>query len=536
MENTMTRKSALSILLLSFLCFNLWGQSSDKGKILHTMKRATEYMMNVAAYKGGFVWNYLPDYSRTWGELEAKRTMVWIQPPGTPSVGHLLLDIYHATGDEYYYESAKQVANALMWGQLPCGGWNYMFDFAGEFSLKEWYATIGKSAWRLEEFQHYYGNATFDDGGTISAAKFLLRMYVEKNDPAFRLALDKSIDFVLKSQYPIGGWPQRYPLMYNHPFQNKEDYSSFITLNDDVSYENMEFLLMCHQALGLQKVKEPLYRAMNLMLLLQQGTPYAGWADQYTVVDLKPAHARSYEPRSINTSATLSAISLLGGYYCLTGETKFLSGIPAALDYLESIVLPDTEKPKFNYKKGKETDVLLPQFVDPDNGKPLYVHRKGSNVFNGCYYLNQDLRNTIAHYGSARYCDLRAIRNQYEALKKLSPQEVTKDSPLLTTRFIPLPTYFSRIPEDVDEAQVSRLIRSLTKEGYWLTPLTSVSKPYRPAPQLILPDGTDRYATTLVGDEYDTSCYRPDKPVMGISTGTFISNMSVLIKALTNDK
>lgn len=51
------------------------------------------------------------------GEMEAKRTMVWIQPPGTPSVGHLLLDAYHATGDEYYYEAAQKVANTLIWGQ-----------------------------------------------------------------------------------------------------------------------------------------------------------------------------------------------------------------------------------------------------------------------------------------------------------------------------------------------------------------------------------------------------------------------------------
>ena len=68
-----------------------------------TMRRATQYMMDVASYKGGFVWNYMPDYSRQWGELEAWRTMVWLQSPSTPDVGQVLLDAYHATGDEYYY-------------------------------------------------------------------------------------------------------------------------------------------------------------------------------------------------------------------------------------------------------------------------------------------------------------------------------------------------------------------------------------------------------------------------------------------------
>ena len=77
-------------------------------QVINTMKTATRFMMDKVSYNGGFVWNYLPDMSRSWGEMEAKRTMVWIQPPGTPSVGHLLLDAYHATGDEYYYEAAKK--------------------------------------------------------------------------------------------------------------------------------------------------------------------------------------------------------------------------------------------------------------------------------------------------------------------------------------------------------------------------------------------------------------------------------------------
>lgn len=99
--------------------------------VLDSMKKATEYMMNTVSCNGGFVWYYLPDFSRRWGEMEAKSTMVWTQS-STPEVGNVLLDAYHATGDEYYYEMAGKVAKALIWGQLDCGGWNYCFDFAGE--------------------------------------------------------------------------------------------------------------------------------------------------------------------------------------------------------------------------------------------------------------------------------------------------------------------------------------------------------------------------------------------------------------------
>lgn len=519
-----------------FLCAALTGtaQEPTETQIQETMKKATRYMMEVASYEGGFVWNYLPDLSRSWGEMEARRTMVWIQPPGTPAVGHLLLDAYHATQDEYYYEAATRVARALIWGQQPCGGWSYMFDFAGENSLREWYSTIGKSAWRLEEFQHYYGNATFDDEGTMQAAKFLLRIYLEKKGPTFRPALDKCISFVLDSQYPIGGWPQRWPLMYDHPFQGKADYSSFITLNDDVIPENIDFLTQCYQTLGLTGLRGPIMRGMNMVLLLQQGAPYAGWADQYTVDDLKPAHARSYEPRSVNTGTTAHMIAKCIDYYRMTGETKFLSGIPAAIDFIESMKLPASEVKKWGRESHDPDAILVPRFIDPDTGRPLYVHRVGSNVHNGHYYTDENIAGTIGHYSSAAYINIGRLRKMYEEAKSWSREEATKDSPFVQDTLIPLPKYYytdaprRRGPE----VSVPEIISSLKPEGYWLTPIRQVSHPYKPYPGTPVESKETRYKDTMVGDEYDTSPYTPDEPVMGISTDTYIRNMTRLIHQL----
>lgn len=525
------KRMIIGVLIIVFAIPQSWGQSKvSKAEVLKTMKAATTFLMDEVSYKGGFVWDYLPDFSRQWGEMEAYRTMAWVQPPGTPSVGHLLLDAYHATGDEFYYESAKKVATALIWGQLPCGGWNYMFDFAGENSLKQWYGTIGRQGWRLEEFQHYYGNATFDDAGTIHAAKFLLRMYVEKNDPTFRPALEKAVRFVLDSQYPIGGWPQRYPLMYDHPFQGKKDYSSFITLNDDVSIENIEFLLQCYQAMGLQDIKEPIIRAMNMLIVLQQGAPYAGWADQYTVDDLKPAHARSYEPRSVNTGTTAQMIYQMMEYYRLTGETKFIAGIPAAIDFLESVKLPESEMIRFGRQIRDDTDIFVPRFIDPDTGKPLYVHRKGSNVMNGCYYINQDISNTITHYSSATFLNIKRMREAYEEIKSIPVEELTKNSPLLSKEHVPLDKYYSRVRGGMgsSDKEIGELIESLTKEGYWLTPLRMTSNPYKECKSTGASDET-KYVTTMVGDEFDTSCFPNKENVMGISMSVYISNMMKLI-------
>ena len=244
-----------------------------KALALDTMKKATTFMVEKAAYNGGDVWSYLPDFSRRWGEMEAFPTMIWVQPPGTATMGHLFLDAYHATGDEYYYQAAVKAGQALIAIQHPAGGWNYIGDMAGEASLKKWYDTIGKNGWRLEEFQHYYGNATFDDAGTAESSQFLLRLFVEKKDPAFKPALDKALAFVLDSQYPVGGWPQRFPLKDEFHHHGKADYTGFITFNDDVAGENLKFLIMVWQALGDERALPSIRRAMDSFLACQQPQP-----------------------------------------------------------------------------------------------------------------------------------------------------------------------------------------------------------------------------------------------------------------------
>ena len=178
----------------------------DSRKLLAAMKKATRFMYDRVSTEGGFVWNYTADLSRRWGELEAYPTMVWVEK-GTPEVGQLMIDAYHATGDEFYYDMAVRSARILIRGQLPCGGWNYKFDLAGAASERRWFETIGRNAWGMGEHGHYYGNATFDDDVTASALNFLMRIYLEKNDPQFKPALDKAVGMIFESQYPVGGWP-----------------------------------------------------------------------------------------------------------------------------------------------------------------------------------------------------------------------------------------------------------------------------------------------------------------------------------------
>lgn len=497
------------------------------------LRKAASYMLNHVSRDGGYVWQTLADGSRAWGELEAFPSSVWVQTPGTPLMGNLFLDAYHATGDGFYYQAAARAADVLVKGQLPSGGWNYLFDLKGETSLRQWYDTIGKNAWRMEEFQHYYGNSTFDDACTSDVAKFMLRIYLEKKAPRYKASLEKVIQFILDSQYPVGGWPQRFPLKDEFHHHGRPDYTSRITFNDDVSAENIEFLIMVWQTLGDKRVLDPITRGMDCFVKAQQPAPQAGWGLQHTVADLKPAGARTYEPPALVSHTTQDNCQLLMDFYELTGDRKYLARIPEAIDWLESIRLPAALDPQQRY----------PTFVEIGSGKPMFIHRKGSNVVNGEYYYDGDPNRTITHYSSIRGLDPAALRKRYEDLAARDPDDVLRTSPLKGGRhslpryftlgaidFSALRTDFHQSLRPVTTDEVHKVLASVNSNGIWITPLKMTSYRYfRDADATLAPGD---YATTQVGDVTDTSTFPDPKPSPGISTQVFVNNMGILLRSL----
>lgn len=526
--------SAVSGGALAGACASFFGAADDTGDdtlrraALEAMKRATIFMRTRVAHRGGYVWSYLPDFTRRWGEMEAYPSMIWIQPPGTATVGHLYLDCLHATRDPFYYEAAREVADCLVAAQHASGGWNYLFDFAGEDSTRRWYETIGKNGWRLEEFHRYYGNATFDDAGTSEASQFLLRFYLERRDGRYRAPLERAIRFVVDSQYPSGGWPQRFPRV-----EGEAEYTRYITFNDDVAGENMKFLLMVYRTLGDARALSALRRAMEVFLVTQQRAPQAGWGLQHHHETLAPMGARSYEPQALTAHTTYVNAQQLMNFFEWTGERRFIERVPEAIAWLQSLRLPDGEvrMPGRRY----------PTFVELGSNRARIVHRRGSNVVNGAYYWDYDPDNPIVHYSQWRDLDVEALAARYARLRDAPPERMQAASPLRAGGAFRLPRFFAGRNVEVSDMnaagpaasepptaeRVEALVAGLDSAGCWPTPLVATSNPYagdgspEPAP--------GDYSQTLVGDSTDTSPYTTANPVAGISTAAFIQNMSALL-------
>jgi hypothetical protein len=116
-------------------------------------------------------------------------------------------------------------------------------------------------------------------------------------------------------------------------------------------------------------------------------------------------------------------------------------------------------------------------------------------------------------------------------VKKIPVSELAKNSPLLQDHLVPLPKYYTRLRGKATEEVARRLVKSLTKDGCWLSPLKSTSNPYKPY-TVSGPSEETKYTTTFVGDEHDTSPYPCTTGELCISVGEYIDNMMKLISYL----
>jgi PelA/Pel-15E family pectate lyase len=455
--------------------------------VLEAMKRATDFMMNKVSNRGGFLWYYSADLAGQWGEVPALKSQIWVQPPpNSSSMGEMLLDAYKVTKDSVYLKSASKAADALAFGQHPSGGWHYFIDFEPA-GIPKFYEEVASQCRGWEEFYYYYGNATFDDDTTASAARFLLRLYATTLDPKYKEPLLKALNFILESQYPAGGWPQRYPLRHDFAHDDHPDYSSFYTYNDGVISNNIYLLLEAYEKLGNEEHRKAAYRGMDFYIISQLPSPQAGWAQQYDM-DLKPAWARSYEPAALCSSQTVDNIKDLQTFYLITGDRRYLRPIPEAIEWLERSAVSK------EVTKGEFTHAI---YYELRTNQPLYIHhahREGTRKEILRFSVNEEPIVDLT-YGRLPQISIQALRSDYERVAALNAEEAMRE-------------YQSRGRHDQPARSVTReeatnLIASMDARGAWLTEI--------------------KFLDIL---DY---VHNPPTTFLGIDTGTYVNNMYELI-------
>ena len=374
-------------------------------EVLTAMAKATDFMMNTVSVNGGFIWKYSLDLNERYGEVKARKTMIWVEPPGTPTVGEMLIEAWLATGDSNYRLYAERVAETLIRGQLSCGGWHYFID-QDTIGMKAYYHDYLSTIWGWEEHTKYYGNATFDDETTVSATRFLLRLYSATNNIYYKKAVDKALKFILESQFPNGGWPQRSPAILDKSIDGHIDYTQCATFNDDVIHNNIMILLEAWKTLHNKLFLTVALKGMDFLILSQLPAPQSGWAQQYDD-QLQPDSGRRFEIGTISTGETVSNIQHLFDYYRFTGDRKYLEPIPPALKWLEE------SAGKLPMKEYSHT-----YFYEMGSNRPIYMQVQGNG--RGRYFEKTYNFENAYPYGHKMNIDFDNLRQEYLRISLLN--------------------------------------------------------------------------------------------------------------------
>src|SRR5262245_58214820 len=91
-EESMTQFRLWPAFLLWCLFFvgPLQAQQTDltlREEVLRALKKAATFYHDRAASHGGYVYYYSTDLKERWGEGKATAVTIFVQPPGTPTVG-----------------------------------------------------------------------------------------------------------------------------------------------------------------------------------------------------------------------------------------------------------------------------------------------------------------------------------------------------------------------------------------------------------------------------------------------------------------
>ena len=414
--------------------------STQSREALH--KAVAYYRENVST-EGGYLWRYSEDLAKREGEGKTGAMTVWVQPPGTPSVGGAFLQAYRATGDPYFLEAARETALALVRGQLVSGGWDYRIEFDPEF--REQYA------YRVEGSKEAVKNiTTLDDNTTQAAVRFMMRVdrALEFKDEAIHEAVVYALEKLLEAQYPNGAWPQRfseppdpklfpvkkasYPESWSREYQNV-DYKGHYTFNDNTISDMVVTMLDAHSIYGDSKYRASAEKAGGFILLAQMPDTQPAWAQQYDP-DMHPAWARKFEPPALSGGESQGVLQTLLTLYEATGDKRFLDPIPRALDYFRKSRLPDGG---------------LARFYELQTNRPLFFTKE--------YKLTYDDSDLPTHYSFKSGYWVEGIASRYERISRKDSKELRYELDTDRTE-----------PGGNLEKEVEKVLSSLDDRGRWV--------------------------------------------------------------------
>lgn len=373
-------------------------------QVSKAVAHAADAFAQTAATRGGYVYQVTVDGKSRFGEGKATPTEIWVQPPGTPTVGLAMLRAYQATGEERLLAHATAAAEALMYGQLQSGAWTDRVDFDPKGKMTGPYRN-GKGNKKGRDY------SSLDDDKSQAAIRFLIEMDKAYNfrNQAIHDSVNYALDSLLKAQFANGGFPQvwqkpvePFPVVkasypdYDWRTEGRiKEYWDYETLNDGLAGTVAATLWLAYETYEDDRYKDALLKLGDFLILAQMPEPQPAWAQQYNHA-LIPIWARKFEPAAISGAESEDVLRTLMFITEKTGERRFLEPIPAAIQWIKRSRLPDGQ---------------LARFYELRTNKPLYMVKDA-------YTLTYDDSNLPTHYSFKAKTKVDQIEQRFEILAK----------------------------------------------------------------------------------------------------------------------
>ncbi|MEI6276297.1 MAG: pectate lyase [Prolixibacteraceae bacterium] len=333
-----------------------------------------------------------------------------------------------ANQPKYPESDIIKIADNMLLYQRDNGGWPKNYDMQAILTPQQIDSLV-----KTKEMVH----TTFDNQTTYTHIEYLAQVYTQTAIEKYKLATLKGIQFMLKAQYPNGGWPQYFPLEENN-------YSRHITYNDGAFLGVMETLGKVNDNNPMfsfldrklrKQIKSAFDKGLECILktqIVSKGRLTA-WCQQHDEVTLQPAWARAYEMPSICNGESVSIVLFLMRFD--HPNARIVQSVQSAIKWFSESKIYNTRvksiqaPPEESQWRTNTTDRIVvidsmappiwTRFYELETERPLFSDRNSKML----YSLAEVGRERRSGYGWYTYAPKEALDKYPEWQKKWAPDK-----------------------------------------------------------------------------------------------------------------
>jgi PelA/Pel-15E family pectate lyase len=313
----------------------------------------------------------------------------------------------------YGQAEGRRIADIVVSFQTPAGGWSKNLDMSRErrapgerFACDNGSRYLGKFDNDVPRDANWSYVGTFDNDATTTQLRFLAKAIAavgHEDNPSYRAAFGRGLDYILAAQYPNGGWPQVWPL--------EGGYHDSITYNDGAMLHVLELLSDVAEAQEeFRFVSEPkralaaasLKRGLECILATQivVNGHRTVWCQQHDALTLQPTSARNYEMPSQTGGESAEVMMFL--MQRANPSPEIIGSVKAAAAWFEKTQLHDVAY-RFSAGTGRHlvaapgNGPLWARYYQIGTDRPIFGDRD-KTIHDDVDEISQERRNGYAWY------------------------------------------------------------------------------------------------------------------------------------------